>query len=100
MICGQRGCGGAIFPSNHWWGDYGDEEEGSTPNMDEGMPNMKTPMDPFGRIIKLEAELEAWKALVEEYKAKIEKLELIRHVFLGFMFFQQLALYICIFDLE
>jgi hypothetical protein len=32
---------------------------------------MKSPMDPFGRIIELHAKLAASRALVEEYKAII-----------------------------
>jgi hypothetical protein len=44
--------------------------------MDESMPNTKAPIDPFGMIMELHAELVATKALVEEYKAKIAKVEL------------------------
>jgi hypothetical protein len=40
------------------------------------IPNMEAPIIPFGRIIKLKAKLAASRALVEDYKAKIEKLEL------------------------
>jgi hypothetical protein len=56
-------------------GDYGQEEEGSGYTKKEGMPNVEAFIDPFGKIIELEDELASSRALVEEYKAKIEKLE-------------------------
>jgi hypothetical protein len=46
--------------------DYGYEGEGSGSTMNEGMPSTEAPMVPFNIS----------RALVEEYKAKIEKLEL------------------------
>jgi hypothetical protein len=55
--------------------EFGYKEEDSGSTMDEGMPSTEAPMDPFQQIMKLEAELAASKALVEEYKAKVAKLE-------------------------
>jgi hypothetical protein len=66
--------GANLFPTIEG-GDYGHKEDGNGPTMDEGMPNIDAFIDPFGKISKLEAELAASRALVEEYKAKIEQLE-------------------------
>jgi hypothetical protein len=55
--------------------DYRHKGEDSGPTMDEGMPNMEAPIDPFGKISKLEVELAASRAPIEEYKAKVEQLE-------------------------
>jgi hypothetical protein len=42
--------------------------------MDEGVPNMEAHINPFEKIIQLEQELATSRALVKEYKAKVEKL--------------------------
>ena len=56
--------------------DYGYEGEGSRSTMNEVMSSTEAPMDPFQHIKELEVELAASKALVQDYRAKIEKLEL------------------------
>ena len=56
-------------------GDYGHKGDDNRPTIDEGMPNIDAFIDPFGKISKLEVELAASRALVEEYKAKIEQLK-------------------------
>jgi hypothetical protein len=58
-------------------GDYGHGQEGvgSGPTMDDGLPNLQAHYDPFQKIAKLERELAISRALVEEYKAKVEQLE-------------------------
>jgi hypothetical protein len=52
--------------------DYGHEGDGNGPTMDEGMPKVEAPIDLFGKISELEVELPTSRALVEEYKAKVE----------------------------
>jgi hypothetical protein len=52
------------------------DREGSGPTMDDGIQKMEALRDLFEKIIKLRAQLATSRALVEEYKAKIEKLEL------------------------
>jgi hypothetical protein len=43
--------------------------------MAEGFPNTEAQYDPFQKIAKLQQELVISRALVEEYKAKVEWLE-------------------------
>jgi hypothetical protein len=43
--------------------------------MDNGLPNTEAQCDLFQKIPKLEQELATSKAIVEEYKAKVERLE-------------------------
>ena len=54
---------------------HGEEGEGSGSTMDEGIPDMDIPCNPFEKIAELEQELATSKALIEEYKLKNQELE-------------------------
>jgi hypothetical protein len=45
------------------------------PAMGKALPNTKAHFDPFQRITKLEEDLASTKALMEEFKAKVEQLQ-------------------------
>jgi hypothetical protein len=58
-------------------GDYRKEQdvESSGPAMDEALPNTEVHFDPFQRIAKLEEDLASTRALMEDFKAKVEQLQ-------------------------
>jgi hypothetical protein len=49
--------------------------ESSGPAMGEALPNMEAHFDPFQRITNLEEDLASTKALMEDFKAKVEQLQ-------------------------
>src|SRR5579875_3438125 len=55
----------------HW-----EEGEGSGPTMDEGIPNMEIPYNPFEEIGKLQQELATLKAIIEEKNLEIQRKDL------------------------
>jgi hypothetical protein len=71
-IVDNQGMEGANLLPAIQGGDYGHKGEDSGSTMDEGMPIMEAPMDPFRKIIEMDQELAALRALEEEYEAKVE----------------------------
>ena len=53
-IIDNQGMEGTNLLSDIQGGDYGHEEEDCGSTMNEGMPNMEAPMDPFRKIIEME----------------------------------------------
>jgi hypothetical protein len=49
--------------------------ESSGPAMGEALPNTEAHFDPFQRITKLEEDLASTKAFMEDFKAKVEQLQ-------------------------
>jgi hypothetical protein len=58
-------------------GDYRKQQdiESRGPAMGKALPNTKAHFDPFQRIAKLEEDLASTKALMEDFKAKVEQLQ-------------------------
>ena len=68
-----RRCRIFVQPLRGWI--IGSNREDSRPAMDEGMSSTEAPIDSFQLIRKLKLKLVELRALEEEFKAKIEKLE-------------------------
>jgi hypothetical protein len=58
-------------------GDFRKEQdvESSRPAMGKALPNTEAHFDPFQRIAKLEEDLASTRALMEDFKAKVEQLQ-------------------------